>query len=133
MASANYVVTPKNGAYVQISTANALRDGTGTLGTVFTAASSSAGSRIDRIAIVATGTTTAGMIRLFVANSAGSSIRLIREIPVIAITPSATQPSFALDLSFDNGLILENGASLRASTNNAESFNIQPIVAGDFV
>ena len=133
MASANYVVTPKNGAFVQVSTANTNRDGTGTLGTVFTAASSSAGSRIDRVAIKATGTTTAGMIRLFVANSAATSIRLIKEIPVIAITPSGTQPSFGVEVVFDNGLILENAATLRASTHNAETFNVQPIVAGDFV
>jgi hypothetical protein len=73
------------------------------------------------------------MIRLFIANSAATSIRLIKEIPVIAITPSGTQPSFGVEVVFDNGLILENGATLRASTNNTETFNVQPIVAGDFV
>jgi len=133
MASANYVVTPKNGAFAQIATANAARTGAGTLGTVFTAAASAAGSRIDRIAINATGTTTAGMIRLFVADAAGSSIRLIKEIPVVAITPSATQPSFSVEVVFDNGLILENAATLRAGTEKSETFNITPIVAGDFV
>lgn len=133
MASANYVVTPKNGAFAQASVANAGRDGTGTLVTVYTAAASALGSRVDRLVIAATGTTTAGMIRLYVANSAGTAIRMIREIPVIAITPSATQPAFLVEVVFDNGLILENAATLRASTNNAETFNIQPIVAGDFV
>ena len=133
MAAANYVVTPKNGEFAQATTANTNRDGTGTLVTVFTAASSSAGSRIDRIAINATGTTTAGMIRLFVANGGGSSIRLIREIPVVATTASATQPAFNVEVVFDNGLILENGATLRAGTQIANPFNITPIVAGDFV
>lgn len=132
MATPNYVVTPKNG-FIQVTTANTNRDGTGTLATVYTAASNAAGSRIDRIVIKATGTTTAGMIRFFLANSAGTSIRLLREVPVIAITPSATLASFSVELVFDNGLILENGATLRASTHNAETFNILPIVAGDFV
>jgi len=133
MASANYVVTPKNGAFVQATAANSNRDGTGTLVTVYTAAASALGSRIDRIVIQATATTTAGMIRLYLANSAASAIRLIQEIPVIAITPSATQPAFSVVVNFDQGLVLENAATLRASTANAEVFNIQPIVAGDFV
>jgi len=133
MASANYVVTPKNGAFEQATAANTNRDGTGTLATAYTAVSNALGSRIDRVVVQATGTTTAGMVRLFIANSGASAIRLIREIPVVAITPSATQPAFRVEVVFDNGLILENGATLRASTHNAETFNIQPIVAGDFV
>lgn len=133
MASANYVVTPKNGAFVQISTANTSRTGSGTLGIVFTAVASAEGSRIDRLSINATGTTTAGMIRLFLVNSGGSSVRLIREIPVVAITPSATQPAWSAEVNFDGGLIFENAASLKAGTEKAETFNVTPTVAGDFV
>jgi hypothetical protein len=129
MATANYVVTPKNG-FIQATTANTARDGSGTLSTVYTAAANSAGGRVDRVAIHATGTTTAGMIRLFISN--GTLNRLIREVPVVAVTASATQPAFSVELIFDNGLILENGASLVASTHNAEVFNLIPIVAGDF-
>ena len=73
------------------------------------------------------------MIRLYLVNSGGSSIRLIREIPVVATTPSATQPAFSVEVVFDNGLVLENGATLRASTQIANTFNITPIVAGDFI
>jgi len=63
--TAQYATLPKNGT-TQISTANANRDGTGTLGVVATAsAKSGGGCRIDALAIQATGTTTAGMIRLF--------------------------------------------------------------------
>jgi hypothetical protein len=128
MASApQYVGSPKNGT-TQISTANTNRDGTGTLGTVLTAGAS--GSRVDKLTIQATGTTTAGMIRLFISD--GTNHRLIREIPVIAITPSATQPAWFEDISFDGGLILQNTYSLRAATNNAETFNIIPTIAGDF-
>ncbi|NBX74718.1 MAG: hypothetical protein EBQ89_10555, partial [Alphaproteobacteria bacterium] len=58
----NFAGTPLAGN-AQISTANTNRDGTGTLGTVVTAGAS--GSRIEEIVIEATGTTTAGMIRLF--------------------------------------------------------------------
>ena len=132
MASANYLVTPKNGTLAQLSAANVNRDGTGTLVTVFTTSATALGSRIDRIALQATGNTTAGMVRLFLTNAAGTTTRLFDEIPVWAATPSGTQPAFAVDIVFDNGLVLENGASLRASTHNAEVFNLIPVVAGDF-
>jgi hypothetical protein len=112
-----------------ISTANTNRDGTGTIGTILTAGAS--GTRIERIKVKATGTTTAGMVRLFLHD--GSAAKLTEEIPVSAITPSATVESFEADVVFGdtNPLILPSGWSLRASTHNAESFNVLA-VAGDF-
>lgn len=118
-----YIGTPKSPT-VNISTANTNLDGTGTLGTLMTAGAS--GSRVDRINITATATTTAGMIRLFIGTA------LIKEIPVVAITPSGTQPAFSQDVVFDNGLILQASAVLKAGTNNAESFNLTVISGGDF-
>ncbi|MEN9885488.1 MAG: hypothetical protein RL758_66 [Pseudomonadota bacterium] len=127
----SYAAAPKCGI-AQISTANTARDGTGTIGTVFTAAAT--GSRIDAINIKATGTTTAGMIRLFIHD--GSTSRLIDEVPVLATTPSATVPSFEVNLNTNTmahflPIILPNGFSLRASTNNAETFNVIAF-GGDF-
>jgi hypothetical protein len=133
--SANYAATPKNGS-AQIATANTNRDGTGTLGVVFTAGAS--GSRIDSLNIQATGTTTAGMIRFFISNDAGATKRLIYEQPVLAITASATVPVWSVTLTsqnasfMQNGLVLQANAILYASTNNAETFNVTPINAGDF-
>lgn len=122
--SPQYVGTPKSPS-VTISTANTNRDGaTGTYGTLMTAGAS--GSRVDRINLTATGTTTAGMVRLFVGTA------MIKEIPVIAITPSATQPTFSADVVFDNGLILQSGAVLKASTEKAESINLTVLSGGDF-
>ncbi len=130
-SSANYASTPKC-AMGQISTANTNRDGTGTIGTIFTAGSS--GSRIDYLDIKATGTTTAGMIRLFIHD--GTNARLMTEIPVVAVTPSGTAPSW--EAQFTGGsmgailpIVLPTGYSLRASTHNAETFNIIA-VGGDF-
>lgn len=129
MASiANFAATPKVGIG-QISTANTNRDGTGTIGTVFSAGSS--GSRIDAIGIKATGTTTAGMIRLFIHD--GSNARLLTEVPVIAVTPSGTAPAWEAQLNTNTmsqvlPIILPTGYSLRAATNNAETFNV--IAAG---
>lgn len=130
-ASAQYASTPKVGVG-QISTANTNRDGTGTIGTVFTAGSS--GSRIDMIDIQATATTTAGMVRLFLHN--GTTAFLLAEVPVVAVTPSGTIPAFSAQLNSNTmtqvlPIVIPTGWSLRASTHNAEAFNVIAL-GGDF-
>jgi hypothetical protein len=124
--NAQYASTPR-AALGQVSTANTARDGTGTLATIFTAGSS--GSRIDDIKIQATGTTTAGAVRLFLHD--GTNARLYDEILVPAITPSTTVEAFSATL-VNQAIVLPNGWSLRASTNNAETFNVLVTRAGDF-
>lgn len=125
--TAQYAATART-AIAQISTANTNRNGTGTIGTVFTGGSS--GSRIDDISIVATGTTTAGVVRLFIND--GTTSYLWQEILVSAITPSTTVQVFSFTL-LNQALILASASwSLRASTNNAETFNILVTRAGDF-
>lgn len=119
-----YASTPNFGNG-QVSTANPNRDGTGTIATIFTAAAN--GSRIDAIALKALATTTAGMLRLFLHN--GTNARLLTEVPVVAVTPSATAPSWETQLNSNNlssilPLVLPTGYSLRASTEKAELFNI---------
>lgn len=127
MASANYVVTPKNGTG-QVSVANTNRDGTGTLATIYTAPST--GARLDSLRMQATGTTTLGMLRLFLDQ--GGTMRLIGELQVAAITPSGTVPAWSADYEWPKGLVLQASAVLKAGTHNAETFNLIPTVAGDF-
>lgn len=124
--SSNYAATPRT-AVAQATAANTNRDGTGTIATVFTAGAS--GSRIDDIAITATGTTTAGMVRLYLHD--GTNARLWREVAVSAITPSATVSPFSSTLG-NLALVLQTGWSLRASTEKAETFNVLVTRAGDF-
>jgi hypothetical protein len=124
--TAQYAATPRT-AVAQVTTANTARDGTGTLATVFTAGAS--GSRIDDILIIATGTTTAGVVRLFLHD--GTNARLWKEVLVSAITPSTTLSPFSSALN-SQALVLASGWSLRASTNNAETFNVLVTRAGDF-
>ena len=122
----NYAATPIP-AGVRISTANTARDGTGTLGTVFQA--TSAGARVDSVSIAATGTTTAGMVRLFLFN--GTSNLFLTEVPVTAATPSGTVQAFRTALS-GLALVIPPNGSLKASTHNAESFDVVPMLAGGF-
>ena len=124
--SAQYAAMPKT-AVAQVTTANTARDGTGTIATVFTAGAS--GSRIDDVTITAVATTTAGMVRLLLHD--GTNARLLREVEVSAITPSGTVAAFIASLS-NLALVLQSGWSLRASTHNAETFNVCVTRAGDF-
>lgn len=125
--AAQYAATART-AVAQVTTANTNRNGTGTIVTVFTGGTS--GSRIDDISIVATGTTTAGVVRLFLND--GTTSYLWQEILVTAITPSTTVQVFSYTL-LNQALILASSSwSLRASTNNAETFNILVTRAGDF-
>ena len=129
--TANYAATPKVGV-ANISTANTNRDGSGTIGNVLSAGAS--GSRIDGIVIQATGTTTAGMVRIYVFD--GTNNRLFLEAPIVAITPSGTVPAVNLAYNHNNSpevfpIHIPTGYSLRASTNNAESFNVIAF-GGDF-
>ena len=119
-----FTLTPIIGM-AEISTANTALDGSGTLGTVVTGGTN--GTRITRITIQATATTTAGVIRLFIADNAGTpNIRLWREVLVPAITPSTTVLAFisTISLTGEAAVHLPASYTLRASTHNAEAFNI---------
>ena len=125
----NYAATPRS-AYAQISTANTALDGTGT--TVEVIAGAANGTRVDDITIQAAGTTTAGMVRLFLSLDGGTTKRLIREASISAATPSATVQAARVDL-VDLGIILpDTNARIYASTHNANTFNVVVTRAGDF-
>lgn len=114
----------------QVSTANTNRDGTGTLVTIASGPSASAangvGKRVNRVTVAATGTTTAGVIRFYISTDNGTTNRLICERLVTAITPSTSVAVFRAEIGELVGLMLVGGGNclLRASTNNAETFNI---------
>jgi hypothetical protein len=117
-ASPAYTATPRT-ERAEISIANTNRDGTGTIVNLFTAGTG--GSRLERITICATGTTTDGMIRFYLFD--GTNTDLWLEVSVTAITPSTTVKSFYSQLG-SLSFILSNSKSIRVSTNNAESFRI---------
>src|SRR5690348_10129580 len=82
-----FVTTPK-APKVRISTANTGRDGAGTLGTLYTAGSN--GSYFKSIRYQAEGTTTAGVVRIFIQTAGAGNNELIREMLVAAVTPSTS-------------------------------------------
>ena len=126
MAAAPSFAATVRASAANIATADTSRTAPTNVGTVFTAGSS--GSRIDEVTIISTGTTTAGVVRLWVYT--GSTYYLLSETIVSAITPSTSIAVFS-SVSTYNNLMLPSGYSLRATTNNSESFNVIAF-GGDF-
>ena len=124
-ASPNFAATPRCGV-VSISSADTSRTAPTNVGTVFTAGAS--GSRIDEVTITAAGTSTANVVRLFIYD--GSTYFLLQEVLITAITAAASQDSFSTTLTF-NSLVIPSGFSLRATTNNAETYHVLAF-GGDF-
>lgn len=117
-----------------ISTANTARDGTGTIATLVVGRNP--GTRIEKILVQASGTTTAGFVRVFkkdngltlnadgtVASYSAPTWRLIKEIAVAAATPSASVAASTGEWAPDGGITLAPHESLGVSTHNAESLN----------
>ena len=102
----------------QVTAANTALNGTGTIVTVLTGSTN--GTRISTVVVNAIATTTAGMVRLFVSDA--TNHRLVYEIPVTANTISASNPAFTATVTLN--IVIPNGYSLRASTHNAETFNV---------
>jgi hypothetical protein len=121
-----FTLTPV-AAVGQVSVANPDRDGTGTIATIYTPGSD--GGRIEYVRVQATGTTTDGVVRLFIHN--GTNARLWKELLVAATTPSTTVAAFSTEFVPTEPLVLPTGYSLRASTHNAETFNVF-VHGGDF-
>lgn len=136
-----YVLSPRRGVF-RLTAANTAKDGTGAVNSLFTAtalASKGGGSLVERVSVVAEATTTVGMVRLFISDSAGANFRLYMEIPVPAWTASATVAGWttgsliagtaASDASVKSPWInvsirLEPGQILGCTTNNAEIFDV---------
>lgn len=128
-ATNNYAATPRAASKL-ISAANTNRDGTGTIVDVFAAGTS--GSRIERAEAVARGTTTAGVVRLFIYD--GTTYFLFEEIMVTAATPStsiAVWSAASAKISPAKPLWLPTGYKLAAGTHNAENFNVAAF-GGDY-
>lgn len=104
----------------QISVANLGRDGSGTLVDVFTAGEN--GALVQKVEAIATGTTTAGVVRLFIND--GTNSRLWEEILVTAITPGVAQEVWSGSVTPAPALPLKAGWKLKASGEKGETFNV---------
>jgi hypothetical protein len=115
--------TPHMGL-VMINTANTNRDGTGSLGDVITGTTD--GTRVDRVVIKAGGTTTNGMVRVYLYN--GTNTMLWDEVFVPAITASNTAVTFKSTIQSPDLMspliVLASGQKIQVSTVQAETFYV---------
>lgn len=142
-----HIGVPKSWVVNIPATANANRDGTGTITDIVNPGADTQ-ALVAAIKITATGTTTAGMARIF--GHDGTGYRLLHELSVAAITPSATVKAAIAGtadgvLTADGYLVLNMpvGGGLTAavagtiqklgiSTHNAEAFVAHVKGDGDF-
>lgn len=119
-----FAVTPRI-ASVNIATANTNRDGTGTVATLITGAST--GTRIAEIVVQAKVTTTAGMVRVFLYD--GSTYYLFDEVSVAAATVSASVKGTRVSTTYNNLILPSASWSVRVATHNAESIDVTALGA----
>ena len=111
-------------AVATISAANTNRDGTGTIVAVVTGGTN--GTRIERVTVEATVTTSAGIVALYIDPNTGT-FHLWQEIAVTAATVSTTVLGFATEFVRSDGLplvILPPSYRIGAATQIANNFRI---------
>jgi hypothetical protein len=90
------------------------------------------GTRVEGLAFKARGSTTAGMLRIYHRIADAGTYLLIGEVPVSAVTPSASVAAWAGAWRPQvTPFVLPATDCLYVATNNAEAFTATP-VAGDF-
>jgi len=119
-----FAVTPRI-ASVNVATANTNRDGTGTVATLITGAST--GTRIAEIVVQARVTTTAGMVRVFLYD--GTTFYFFDEISIAAATVSASVKGTRVSTTYNNLVLPSASWSVRVSTHNAESIDVTALGA----
>lgn len=132
-----YAAAPVIGS-AQFNTPNTARDGSGSIAQLVVGRIP--GTRIERLRVRATVTTTLGMVRIFhktsgltfnadgtVAAFGAPTWRLIHEIPVAAIVPTASVECFNAEWVPPNGFNLGAFEQLGVSTHNNEVFNAQAL------
>ena len=107
---------------VAVTAANTNRDGTGTIATVATG--SAAGFKINQVVTQPIVTTTAGMIRLYISSDGGTTWNLYDEIPVAAVTVSASVPAARNEVNYTSLVLFGTNDVLGASTHNAEAHRV---------
>ena len=123
-ANPAFAVTPRLAA-VNVATANANRDGTGTVATLIAGAST--GTRVAEIVCQARVTTTAGMVRVFLYD--GTTYRFFDEIAIAAATVSASVKGTRVSTTYNNLILPSASWSVVVSTHNAESIDVTALGA----
>lgn len=118
-SAASYPTAVKKSPF-SLGTANANRDGSGTLATAITGGGPTVGESLSITFLV---TTTQGMWRIYSSPDNGTTNNLIGEVPVPAWTPSATVPTLKLrwPIPEEHANLFTANDLIRCSIEKAES------------
>lgn len=119
--TAQFIATPRIDT-VNISTANTNLDGTGTVTTLTTGAST--GTRILEIVVKSAATSAAAQVGIFLSTDSGSTWRLFDQIAPTAITASNTTATFRLSRSYANLVLKDATHRLGVTTTIQQSTNV---------
>lgn len=101
----------------RVAVANTASDGSGTIGTVYTAGAN--GSRIDKITVFNSQATAAAssamVLRLFLSDVNGSNFRPIAEAALATATRSTTAVGATNVFTFSGGLVMKSGQLVGAA------------------
>lgn len=110
-----------NNGLDKVFDANPHLDGSGSIVNILTAGNN--GSTLESVHIKGQGSTTEGMIRLFISNDGGVTYFLFTEFQIPASTRTTIVPS-TINFSQYYSLIFQSSYIIAASTENAETFSI---------
>lgn len=111
-----------------LTTANPNLDGTGIVVPILTSAGVN-GMIVKSVVIKATQATETGMVRLFVIDTSGAIVTLVREIkiptqPYLSATPTPAPVLPTAEIVLDEPIFLKTGYKLYASTQYAQTINV---------
>lgn len=140
MASNPNFTATGNNSRVNLTTANTTRDLSSTTNAALLVTAAATGTRIDTVtwthsAASQTQASIAAVGRVWIcATSGGANPRLIREIALTAVTPSATAIGATFTMTFSPPLVLANGEHLWgaiSATQTSGGYDVA-VSGGDF-
>ena len=131
----NFTFTPR-ATVSRLTTFDGSRDGGSLTNAVTSFTAGSAGSRLDFITFTASAVTgsasTAKVCRVFLTDNTGLNPRLLSEVALSAVTPSATVIGSTATITYTNGLVIGSGSLVR-TTMSAGTDQVDVIArGGDF-
>lgn len=116
-----FIATPKIGS-VNVATANTNIDGTGTITTLLTGAST--GTRVLEVVAQSAATSAAARVNLFISIDSGTTWRLFDQLAVAAATPSATVSANRVSSTYSNLILKDATHVLGCATSVSQSTNV---------
>jgi hypothetical protein len=129
MSSAPQFINTPRAQIVTVSTANLNLDGSGTITSLITGAST--GTRVLEIVAQCAATSAAALVNIFLSTDGGSTWKLIDQISISAATSSATVKANKNSTGYSNLILPNTSCVLGVTTTISQATNVYAL-GGDF-